>query len=74
LLTPPLPPTHTRPPTPQIVLAFAKRVVSAMETGDMAKEPYITFPLLPLAHIVNVSMPGEVRRGGGAGWVEAGVL
>jgi hypothetical protein len=41
------------------VLAFAKRVVSAMETGDMAVAPYITFPLLPLAHIVNVSRPGE---------------
>lgn len=27
----------------------------------MAKEPYITFPLLPLAHIVNVSLPGQVN-------------
>jgi hypothetical protein len=44
-----------------VVLAFAKRVVSAMETGDMASEPFITFHLLPLAHVVNVSLPGEVR-------------
>ncbi|KAI8468383.1 MAG: hypothetical protein J3K34DRAFT_523009 [Monoraphidium minutum] len=43
----------------KVVLAFAKRVVSAMETGDMATEPFITFHLLPLAHIVNVSLPGQ---------------
>ncbi|KIY98979.1 hypothetical protein MNEG_8986 [Monoraphidium neglectum] len=43
----------------KVVLAFAKRVVSAMETGDMASEPFITFHLLPLAHVVNVSLPGE---------------
>jgi hypothetical protein len=64
------PPTHPHPTKPsnhppqKVVLAFAKRVVSAMETGDMSKEPYITFPLLPLAHIVNVSLPGQVRGRG----------
>jgi hypothetical protein len=58
------------------VLAFAKRVVAAMELGDMAKEPYMIFPLLPLAHLINVSLPGQVgprarglggRRGGVGG-------
>jgi hypothetical protein len=53
------------PLPPQVVLAFAKRVVSAMEVGDMAKQPYMVFPLLPLAHVVNVSMPGEVRAAEG---------
>jgi len=55
---------HTLNLPDQIVLAFAKRVVSAMELGDMAKEPFITFPLLPLAHVVNVSLPGQVGWGG----------
>jgi hypothetical protein len=32
-----------------------------METGDMATEPFIVFHLLPLAHLVNVSLPGQAR-------------
>ncbi|GBF96590.1 hypothetical protein Rsub_09336 [Raphidocelis subcapitata] len=43
----------------KVVLAFTKRVITAMETGDMTVQPYMLFPLLPLAHVVNVSLPGQ---------------
>ena len=67
------PHTHTnankhvfsRNPPPQVVLAFARRVVSCMELGDVTKNPYMVFPLLALAHVVNVSPPGQARPPGG---------
>jgi hypothetical protein len=54
--------TETPPHNPpsQVVNPFTRRVITAMETGDMSVQPYIFFPLLPLAHIVNVSLPGQV--------------
>jgi hypothetical protein len=54
------------PAAPQVILAFAKRVVTCLELGDVAKNPYMVFPLMALAHRVNVAHPGQVGGGGGA--------
>jgi len=47
----------------KLVIAFAKKVVAAMELGDMDNAPHMRFPLLALAHMTNVSLPGQVRFG-----------
>ncbi|KAI8462314.1 MAG: hypothetical protein J3K34DRAFT_194539 [Monoraphidium minutum] len=39
--------------------AFARRVVSCLELGDVTRNPYMVFPLMALAHVVNVSPVGQ---------------
>ncbi|KAI8463972.1 MAG: hypothetical protein J3K34DRAFT_441942, partial [Monoraphidium minutum] len=43
----------------KVVLAFARRVVSCLELGDVTRNPYMVFPLMALAHVVNVSPVGQ---------------
>ncbi len=58
--------THQTPPNPptQVVIACAKKIVSAMELGDIDRAPSIRFPLMALSHVTNVSLPGQVRGWG----------